>query len=106
MINRILGYLYNDAAPIYGKWIEAIQPPTGITKGFILYDNGRAASINTVPLMYHAWRRSGNNLILIGKSIGSDYTIDFTETMRIQELRGDNLVLARDGETLIYMRID
>ena len=48
-------------------------------------------------LQYEKWERHGDMLILQGTSIGNSQTINFTDTLTIEKLTKDSLVL-KDGE--------
>ncbi len=88
-----------------GKWVEPI--PGGViegVQGFELKEDGTASSINMATLVYENWKMSGEKLILAGESIGNGVTGRFTDTMNIQKISEDTLVLVRGEATFVYTR--
>ena len=70
---------------------------TDMQQGFTLEEGGKASSINMSTLQYEKWERHGDMLILQGTSIGNGLTVNFTDTLTIEKLTKDSLVL-KDGE--------
>ncbi len=89
---------------IEGKWVEPVSGMPGVVQGFALYPGGRAESVNMATLRYEQWQKKGNMLILSGKSIGNGQTIDFSETLPIEKLDDDNLVVKRGNLSVSYSR--
>lgn len=88
-----------------GKWVEPI--PGGVidgVQGFELKEDGTASSINMATLVYENWSVSGGKLILSGESIGNGVTGHFTDTMNIQKITEDSLILIRGEVTFAYTR--
>lgn len=79
--------------PLVGSWVKPIEGIGGF-EGIEIVRNGVATSINSATLLYETWRRDGNLVILTGKSIGNGQTIDFSDSLVIQKLDADSLVLA------------
>lgn len=89
---------------IEGHWVQPIPGMAGQVQGIDLQEGGKASSINMSTLVYEAWRKEGDRLILSGKSIGNGQTIEFVESYRIVDLTADKLVL-KNGETeLAFIR--
>ena len=90
---------------IVGKWVEP-NPGGAIegVQGFELKEDGTAASINMATLVYDGWRVSGKKLILSGESIGNGVTGRFADTLNIQRITGDTLVLGQGEATFVYTR--
>lgn len=76
-----------------GKWIEPIPGMENQVQGIMLDKEGSASSINMATLQYEKWEQQGNKLLLSGKSIGNGQTISFTDTLNIEELTNNKLVL-------------
>ncbi|MGN0033069.1 MAG: lipocalin family protein [Candidatus Limimorpha sp.] len=93
-----------NEADIEGRWVEPIPGMENQIQGICLEKGGKASSINMATLLYDSWERNGDILILSGKSIGNKVSSTFIDTLTIQELTKDKLVL-NDGETTItYIR--
>lgn len=69
----------------------------GMVQGIELRAGGEASSINMATLQYEKWQQQGDRLILRGKSVGNGQTIDFTDTLQIDRLAQDSLILRQDG---------
>lgn len=89
---------------IEGKWVEPVSGMPDVVQGFMLYPDGRAESVNMATLHYEKWEKKGNTLVLSGKSIGNRQTIDFSETLPIEKLDSDNLVVKRGNLSVSYSR--
>lgn len=55
-------------------------------------------------LKYEAWKKVGNRLLLSGTSIGNHQNISFTDTLTIEKLTQDSLILKRGELLLKYAR--
>ena len=96
---------------IEGSWIEPVPGMPDMMQGFTLKENGEASSVNMATLKYTEWRQEGDRLFLTGKSIGNRQTIEFTDTLIINSLTKDSLVLQREvqnqkGMIYRYGRMD
>ncbi|MCM1300887.1 MAG: lipocalin family protein [Alistipes senegalensis] len=90
---------------IEGSWVEPVPGMEHTMQGIRLEKEGKASSINMATLQYERWERTGDRLILTGKSIGNHQTLPFTDTLEIRTLTADELVLERnDGCTARYER--
>lgn len=89
----------NRQASIEGSWVEPVPGMPDIQQGFILEAGGKASSIQMATLQYESWKQEGNQLILTGKSIGNHLTIDFADTLSIEKLTKDSLIL-KQGEAI------
>ena len=65
---------------------------------------GEASSINMATLRYKSWEQSGQSLILSGESIGNGVSASFSDTLTIERVTADSLVLKRGDLSLIYSR--
>jgi len=89
---------------IEGKWVEPVPGMEGEVQGVSLERDGRASSINMATLRYDKWEREGDNLILFGESIGNGQTISFIDTLSIEKLTADELVLKKGEWTIDYKK--
>lgn len=78
---------------IEGSWIEPVPGMENMMQGIKIEKEGKASSINMATLQYEAWKKEGNKLILSGKSIGNHQTLSFTDTLTIEKLTTNELVL-------------
>lgn len=88
---------------LVGSWVEPIAGLPGV-QGIKLEAGGKASSINMATLQYETWTQDGENLVLTGKSIGNGQTIDFTDTLKIEKLTPEDLVLSQNDVLLAYTR--
>lgn len=89
---------------IEGTWVQPIPGTETEVQGLRLEPEGKASSVNMATLLYESWSRDGETLVLNGKSLGNGITIEFSDTMRIDKLTADSLVLSGSGRTLRYSR--
>ena len=85
---------------IQGKWIEPNPINADEVQGFELKQDGTASSINMATLAFQQWNLENGELLLKSQSIGNGQTIEGTDTLRIDKLNADSLVLSRDGNVL------
>ncbi len=83
-------------AAVEGTWVEPIPGMDG-EQGFSLEKGGRAESVNMATLKYETWSRKGDRLILTGQSIGNGQTLQFSDTLRIEKLDEQTLMVERSG---------
>ncbi len=88
---------------LVGSWVQPI-PGIGGTQGVTLQADGTAASINMNTLQYEKWSYNGGDLVLCGKSIGNGQTIDFADTVKVEKVTADSLVLMRGDYRDAYSR--
>lgn len=91
---------------IEGSWVELIPGMPDIKQGFTLRANGNASSINMKSLLYEKWEHKNNLLILSGKSIGNHQTLSFTDTLTIEKLTQDSLILKKGKLILRYAKTE
>lgn len=80
---------------IEGTWTEPVPGMENMEQGFTLDKDGKASSVNMATLQYENWKQEGDRLILSGKSVGNHQTLEFSDTMEIERLTADTLVLKR-----------
>ena len=88
---------------LVGLWVEPI-PGMSKVQGVALKEGGEAHSINMATLLYEHWECNGNELLLTGKSVGNHQTIAFTDTLKIEKISADSLILMRDKTRIIYRK--
>lgn len=91
-------------ASIEGKWIEPIPGMENQMQGINLEKGGKASSINMATLQYEKWEKKDNILILSGKSIGNQETINFTDTLAIVNCSNDKLELQKGNLIIKYQK--
>ena len=91
---------------IEGSWVELVPGMPDIKQGFTLRANGNASSINMKSLLYEKWEHKNNLLILSGKSIGNHQTLSFTDTLTIEKLTQDSLILKKGKLILRYTKTE
>ena len=94
----------SEQVSIEGSWVEPVPGMPDMQQGFTLEANGKASSIEMATLQYESWKKEGNQLILSGKSIGNHLTIDFSDTLTIEKLTADSLILKRGEVVCTYTR--
>ena len=89
-------------SPLVGTWV---QPQTSYTQeqGFVLYKDGTAEDINVDYVQYESWEKNGDYLIIKGKNIGS-VKRDFSDTLKIENVDDNELILSQSGEMIKYNR--
>lgn len=90
---------------IVGSWVMPIEGQPGKMQGIKLEENGEASSINMATLVYKYWEQQGDNLYLTVKSIGNGMEIEGIDTLKIEKLTTDSLILNSNyGYILRYVR--
>lgn len=90
---------------LVGSWVMPIEGQPGKMQGIKLEENGTASSINMHTLVYKEWEQQGDHLYLTVKSIGNGMEIEGVDTLKIDKLTADSLVLSSNyGYTLDYVR--
>lgn len=87
---------------LVGLWVEPI-PGMNNVQGVALEEGGEVHSINMATLLYEHWECNGSELLLTGKSVGNHQTIAFTDTLKIEKVSADSLILMK-GKTRIAYR--
>ncbi len=94
----------SSGASVEGEWIEPVPGMEHLTQGISLQPDGKASSIHMATLQYESWNQEGDNLILTGKSIGNHQTLAFSDTLVIEKVTSDSLVLKRGSLRLKYAK--
>lgn len=95
-----------NQATMEGSWLEPVPGMPGKQQGLTLKADGSAVSIHMATLQYEKWKHEGNTLFLSGTSIGNKQSIPFTDTLTVERLTPDSLIL-RKGELLLrYAKYD
>lgn len=87
-----------------GRWIEPIPGQNSEIHGITLNKDKTASSINTSYVQYESWERSGRKLILSGQLISDGKVIPIADTLRIDNLTADSLILTKGKRTWRYLR--
>lgn len=87
---------------LLGTWVEPIPGQETVEQGFTLKENGEAESVNMATLVYDHWQKEGDLLLLNATSIGNGVSFQFTDTMKIEKLTQDSLILSRNGVVIRY----
>lgn len=93
-----------SSVQIEGSWVEPVPGMPEMVQGVTLENGGKATSINMATMQYESWEKKGDNLVLSGKSIGNHQTISFSDTLQIEELTTENLVLKKGDLVINYQR--
>lgn len=88
--------------PLVGTWV---QPKTSYSdeQGFVLEKNGKASSVNMDFMTVNSWEKKGDFLIIKGENTGS-VKGEFSDTLIIEELTEDKLVLSQSGYSVTYRK--
>lgn len=95
-----------ECTGLLGSWVESIEGMPGQVQGLTMESGGVAKSVNMATLVYEQWKKEGEELLLSGKSIGNGLTINFEDTLHIEKLTADSLILSRGGYIIRYCRQD
>lgn len=88
---------------LLGLWIEPIPGMAGV-QGIALEEDGKARSINMATLVYDGWECSGDRLVLSGESIGNGTQGRFSDTLIIEKVTADSLILRRGDLCIGYRK--
>jgi len=94
----------NKKMELVGFWIQPISGQSGQVQGIRFEAEGKASSINMHTLLYETWEQKGEKIILTGNSIGNRQTISFSDTLEIEKLTSDTLILRKGNFSRIYTR--
>lgn len=90
---------------IVGSWIMPVDGQPEAMQGISLKADGKASSINMETLIYQSWKQQGDDLYLKVKSIGNGMEIEGVDTLKIEKLTADSLILESNyGYTLRFAR--
>lgn len=93
-----------NEAKLEGTWMEPVPGMENMEQGITLEKDGKASSVNMATLQYKSWKQDGKKLLLQGTSIGNGVSIEFTDTMNIEKVTQDSLILKRGNFMLKYKR--
>ena len=89
---------------IEGSWVEPVPGMDDMYQGIKLEAGGKASSVNMATLQYESWTNEGGQLILTGKSIGNRQILSFSDTLIIEKLTQDSLVLRKGNHVIRYSK--
>ena len=89
-------------SPLVGTWV---QPQTSFTQeqGFVLEKNGNASDINIDFVSFKSWEKNGDMLIIKGENTGS-VKGEFSDTLIIEKVTDDELILSQSGYSVTYKK--
>lgn len=93
-----------NEADLTGTWLEPVPGMESMQQGITLEKDGKATSVNMATLQYQSWKQEGQKLLLQGTSIGNGISFEFTDTMSIEKITEDSLILKRGNFTLKYKK--
>lgn len=93
-----------NKANIEGSWVEPVPGMPEMQQGFTLEKNGKATSIHMATLQYQSWKQEGNLLILSGQSIGNHQTISFSDTLILEKITPESLIVIQNEVGRKYLR--
>lgn len=96
----------SHTAPIEGTWMQPVPGMADRMQGFTLEAGGTASSINMATLQYETWKQESNLLLLSGISKGNHQDIPFTDTLTIEKLTADSLILRQGTLPLKYAKAE
>lgn len=98
---------YSSPKQLIGKWVIPISGQVDQSWGFEIKKDGSAKSINASTLLYNKWILKKDTLLLFGKSVGLGQTIDFIDTLIVQNLNKNSLILkTTSGYELSYTLLE
>ncbi len=90
---------------ISGAWVEPNPIDSTVVQGIQLNPNGTASSIGMATLVFRGWNLlSAHTLLLTGESVGNGQTIPVADTLTVDKLNADSLVLS-DGTGRVVWRL-
>ena len=87
---------------VVGTWV---QPATGFSPeiGFVLAKDGSAQGINMGYVEYKSWEKIGDIIVFKGERTGSMPGV-FSDTLTIEKVTDDELILSQSGYTVTYKK--
>ncbi len=85
---------------IAGTWVMPNPINAGEMQGFTLEQGGNASSVGMATLLFEKWEFTGSKLMLTSKSIGNKLTFEGIDTLRVEKLDADSLILSQNGEVV------
>ena len=105
LLKNASGFMACSGASIEGSWVEPVPGMEHMLQGIKIESGGKASSINMATLQYETWESKDGKLILTGKSIGNHRTLSFTDTLMIEKLTQDSLILSKGDYVLRYASV-
>ncbi len=85
---------------ITGTWLEPNPIKLSDMQGVTLEQGGTASSVGMATLLFEKWNFTGKELILTSKSFGNKQSIEITDTLQVDKLNADSLVLSKAGNVV------
>ncbi len=87
-----------STASIEGAWVEPNPIDSTQVQGVRLNADGSAESIGMATLVFQGWSQPDDRtLVLTGESIGNGQTISTEDTLTIERLDADSLILTDES---------
>lgn len=85
---------------IQGTWVEPNPIDSTQVQGVTLEQDGSAVSVGMETLLFKSWAMDGDSLFLTFESVGNGQTFEGTDTLKVDKLNADSLVLSKNGNTV------
>ncbi len=85
---------------IKGTWLEPNPINSTELQGVTLNEDGSAVSVGMATLLFKTWILDGDKLMLSYESIGNKQTLEGTDTLKVEKLNADSLVLSSNGNRI------
>lgn len=85
---------------IQGTWVEPNPIDSTQVQGVTLEQDGSAVSVGMETLLFKNWSMDDGVLLLGYESIGNGQAFEGTDTLKIDKLDADSLVLSRNSYTM------
>lgn len=91
-----------ETPSIVGTWVL----PEGYVEeiGLALNEDGSASGINTFDVVYKSWEKVDNKLVLKGYNTDNYPKTSFSDTLTIEKITDNELVLSEKSGTVTYVR--
>lgn len=85
---------------IVGTWVQPNPINASELQGMDLKEGGAASSVGMATLLFKNWALAGNQLMLESQSIGNKQILEGVDTLQVDKLDADSLVLSASGEVI------
>lgn len=88
---------------IEGTWVEPNPIDSTAVQGMRLNQSGAASSVGIATLVFKSWNLTdANTLVLTGESVGNGQTIPVADTLTVNKLNADSLVLSDAAGQVVW----
>ncbi len=85
---------------IAGTWLEPNPINAAEMQGVTLEQGGTASSVGMATLLFQKWTFDGKELTLTSQSIGNKQTFEVIDTLVVEKLDADSLILSKAGDVV------